>query len=92
MKGERRSQREVDKVESSKVGRILDIYTRLLEGEAICKEKEAEYFKVSERSIQRDIEDIQIYLEEVVLRDGEGAELVYDRGTKSYYLERNKGE
>ena len=47
---------EIDK--DSKKERLLDLYTRLLRGEALQKEKEASHYGVTERSIQRDLHDI----------------------------------
>ena len=73
-------------MEEGKVARILDIYTRLLNGESIFKGEAARHYQVSERSIQRDLEDIQIYLEEAARRKEATYSLVYDRGTKSYRI------
>lgn len=47
---------EIDK--DSKKERLLDLYTRLLRGEVLQKEKEASHYGVTERSIQRDLHDI----------------------------------
>lgn len=41
-----------------KVERILNLYSRLAEGEVLNKSKEAARFEVNERSVQRDFEDI----------------------------------
>lgn len=47
---------------SPKNNRVLDIYTRLTEGHIISKAQEAQRFGVDERSIQRDIDDIRVFL------------------------------
>ena len=39
--------------------RMLELYTRLAEGKPIYKAEEAEHYKCSLRSIQRDIEDLR---------------------------------
>lgn len=66
-----------------KVTRILDIYSRLLDGKVIVKSKEAVKFGVTDRTIQRDLDDIRAYLlyEPEIIR-----ELVYDRRRKGYVL------
>ena len=41
--------------------RMLELYTRLAEGKLIYKAEEAEHYKCSLRSIQRDIEDLRTF-------------------------------
>ena len=48
-----------DKKEKDKVGRILTIYSKLMNGDVINKAEEARHFGVNERSIQRDIDYIR---------------------------------
>lgn len=75
-------------MEVSKNQRVLSLYSRLLNGEIINKVKEAEKFGVTEKSIQRDIEDLRIFIEETT-RDGEHYEtVVYDRRKKGYVINR----
>lgn len=45
-----------------KYKRILQLYTRLLKGEVINKAKEAAAANVTERSIQRDLDDLRVFL------------------------------
>ncbi len=71
----------------NKVGRILSIYTRLMNGALINKAEEAAKFNVNERSIQRDIEDIRTFLESNSDDVGYN-QLVYDHGAKGYRIER----
>ena len=47
-----------------KFNRILSIYQRLIEGRVLNKQQLALEFGVSEKSIQRDIEHLNIYLGE----------------------------
>lgn len=67
--------------------RALDIYTQLLNGYIVNKAQMAEKYGVNERSIQRDIETIRIYMAET---DNEyiGNTIVYDRIQKGYRLEK----
>ena len=46
-----------------KVMRVLSIYKRLMEGDIINKEAEANYYNVTTRSIQRDIDDIRSFMD-----------------------------
>lgn len=45
--------------QDKKTERVLSLYTRLLQGEEINKAIEAEHYGVTERSIQRDLQDIE---------------------------------
>lgn len=47
----------------SQTHRILSMYDRLRNGEALIKKQEAARFQISEKSIQRDIENIRGYVE-----------------------------
>lgn len=70
-----------------KSGRLLLLYTKLLQGELICKTKEANRFGVDEKSIQRDIADLRAFFENQVSEGGFNRELVYDRKKNAYYLQ-----
>lgn len=48
--------------DKEKVERVLGIYTKLLDGIIVNKQKEAEKYGVVNRSIQRDIDNIRSYL------------------------------
>ncbi len=69
----------------SKAGRILSIYSRLLEGKTLIKREEAARFRVDERTIQRDLDDVRAYLADS--RHVE-YELVYDRARMGYLLRK----
>lgn len=71
-----------------KTGRILAIYTKLLNGQVVNKAEEAVRFSVDAKSIQRDLEDIRIFLAEQSVQDGVTDELVYDYGDRGYRLEK----
>lgn len=64
--------------------RLLGIYHRLTRGELISKEVLAREYGVTEKSIQRDIDDIRSYL--AGDRDEGAADICYDRQAKGYRL------
>ena len=70
----------------NKIERVLSIYTRLINGVLINKAEEAAKFNVNERSIQRDIEDIRVFLESNSDDIGYN-QLVYDHSAKGYRIE-----
>lgn len=67
-----------------KLNRTLGIYTKLMNGAVISKRDEANRYKVAERSIQRDIEDIRNFLAET----DEHSTVIYDRARGGYRLEQ----
>ena len=79
-----------DMMQNDKTQRILYLYEKLLRGEVLYKTQMAQKFGVNEKSIQRDIEDIRIYLCE---RKTEGElenDIIYDREYRGYRLEREE--
>ena len=70
-----------------KTSRILGIYTKLMNGDIVKKEEAALNYNVNERSIQRDIEDIRLFLEDRATSLGYTDSLVYDWERKGYRLE-----
>ncbi len=77
---------------TDKAPRILDIYVRLCEGKIINKKEEAGRFKVDERSIQRDIDEIRKYLaDRVVDCPGECRIVEYNREKKGFLMTGGKG-
>lgn len=74
-------------VKGDKIKRILQIYSKLAEGYVINKKEEAQKYCVNERSIQRDIEDIRIFLDDDAERTGIKNTIIYDRNAKGYRLE-----
>ncbi len=71
-----------------KVGRVLTLYTKLINGYAVNKAEEAERYGVAERSIQRDIDDIRSYMEQETVSSGVVNSVIYDRNIKAYRLEK----
>jgi predicted DNA-binding transcriptional regulator YafY len=67
--------------------RLLQIYEILMRGGSVKKEKLAEKFGVSEKTIQRDIESLRTFF------SGKGLEeVVYDRNTGEYVLKEENSE
>lgn len=76
----------MNKVKGDKIERILEIYTKLLNGTHISKDEIAKYFGVNERSIQRDIDDIRNYLSKEMKKEGFNDTIAYDNSNKKYYM------
>lgn len=75
-----------------KAPRILDIYVRLCEGKIINKKEEAQKFKVDERSIQRDIDEIRKYLADREIDcPGDCRTVEYNREQKGFAMVGGKG-
>jgi Predicted transcriptional regulator len=72
-----------------KHGRILDICLRLLDGDLIVKTDAAQRYGVTERSIQRDIDDLRSFFSERTTQDGVAREIFYNRVKKGYLLRRS---
>ena len=63
--------------------RLLQIYSKLANGETLKKKELAQHFHVTERSIQRDIEALRCFFaEEGLLQD-----VVYDKAVRGYRME-----
>lgn len=77
-----------DKKEKDKVGRILTIYSKLMNGYVVNKTEEAYHFGVNARSIQRDIDDIRNYLEQEAYEHAIINEVIYDREKRGYRLDQ----
>ena len=69
-----------------KYNRVLQIYTKLLNGEIVNKSDEAARFKVDERSVQRDIDDLRAYFRDRAAEGEQEKEIVYSRSLNGYYL------
>lgn len=75
------------KESEDKAERILSIYTRLKQGKVIYKEKESQEYHVSPRTIQRDIADIQCFLQNQNMENGEIQEIIFDKNFGGYILQ-----
>ena len=66
--------------------RILGIYTKLLEGKTVIKADEAAFYGVTERSIQRDIDDLRAFFAD----RHTDQEVVYDRRQRGFRLTNHR--
>lgn len=78
----------MEKSSMDKVGRVLDLYQKLMDGQVIKKFQAAKMYGVSERSIQRDIEDINNYLSMETERSGVLNSVISDNRRDGYKLEQ----
>lgn len=62
---------------NDKVDRVLDLYTKLMNGSLINKSEEAVLYNVSERTIQRDIDEIRDFLDRNETNDGICNDVIY---------------
>lgn len=69
-----------------KAERILFIYSKLKQGKVIYKEEESTHYRVSSRTIQRDIADIQNFLGNQGIETGDIEKIVYDKNQGGYVL------
>ena len=65
--------------------RLLQLYERLSKGEVIHKAELAQKFAVTDKTIQRDIEELRSYLAETRTDEGE-VSIVYERSRGGYLL------
>lgn len=80
-------------ISDDKAERILSIYSRLKQGEIIYKIQEAVKYGISERTVQRDLTDIQNFLQNHGCETGEIQEIIFDRRVGGYRLEsKNCGQ
>lgn len=66
----------------SKSGRLLEIYSRLVNGETLNKQVLADQYNVSSRSIQRDMESLRCFLSDQMLTQ----DIVFDFKSGGYRL------
>ncbi|WP_145331122.1 YafY family protein [Paenibacillus xylanexedens] len=76
---------------SNKGFRLLNIYERLNKGEMIDKANLATDFGVTQKTIQRDIDDLRAYLAEMHYSESD-VSIRYDRRKNVYYLVRFERE
>ena len=74
---------------SDKSRRVLDIYTKLLDGKIVNKREMAQKYAVNERTIQRDFDDVRDFLDIKGAETGSINEVVYDRASNGYRIEHS---
>lgn len=77
-----------EKEDHAKINRVLMLYTKMLNGQWISKEEEAERYGVSQKSIQRDLKDIRDFLENDASREGYLYKITCDRKQKKYGIKQ----
>lgn len=77
----------MEKIADNKAERILSIYSHLKQGGVVYKAQESMKFGVAPRTIQRDIADIQCFLQNQENETGEVQEIVFDRRSGGYRME-----
>ena len=76
---------------SNKSFRLLNVFERLNKGEWVNKKELAIQFGVSEKTVQRDIEELRSYLAERYMADMT-VEIQYDKQKRGYYLVKDYKE
>lgn len=69
-----------------RITRILYLYTRLCAGDTVRKEEEANRFGVTEKTIQRDLDEIRAFLAEQQAAGMGSRSIVYVRAKRGYML------
>ena len=70
-------------IQQNQTYRVLSMYDRLCRGYVLTKKAEADAFQVGEKTIQRDIDSLRVFIE----KEKTNQYLVYDRKLKGYRLE-----
>lgn len=73
---------------NSKSQRVLNIFERLNKGEEISKTREAKKFQVSKKTIQRDLEEIKLYIESLTYQND--LELNYNQANSTFSFNRKE--
>ena len=79
------------KLDNAKTFRLLNLYERLNRGETVNKKDFANTFGISEKSVQRDIDDLRIYLAECY-ENGDDVTVEYSYVKNGYYLVKKDKE
>lgn len=89
---ENQEDQEEEKKIYTKNIRILDLYTRFTKGQLVNKVEFAGEYEVDERSVQRDIDDVRVFLAEQSVGDNTDSRIIlYDRKKKGFYMEGSVG-
>ncbi|MGE4509437.1 MAG: helix-turn-helix transcriptional regulator [Eubacteriaceae bacterium] len=70
--------------DEKKTARLLAIYDQIIQGEIVNKQKWADQYEVSDKTIQRDLKEIEDYLQSAYPE----IRVVYDRKAKGHRLNR----
>ena len=72
----------MDRLTEAKSARLLEIYSRLVNGEFLSKAALAEQYRVSDRSIQRDMESLRCFITNHALAQ----DIIFDYRARGYRL------
>ena len=78
-------------IDNGKSFRLLNMYEKLNRGEVINKKSFAEEFNISEKSVQRDIEDLRAYISETY-ENSDSITIEYSRAQNGYYFVKKDRE
>lgn len=92
IKEKERSDSDMEHSIDHKAERILSIYSQLKQGELVFKEAESARYGVSQRTIQRDIVDIQCFLQNQSNETGIVQEIIFEKKSGGYRLETRYSE
>ena len=79
------------KLDNAKTFRLLNLYERLNRGETVNKKEFANAFGISDKSVQRDIDDLRVYLAECY-ENGDDVTVEYSYIKNGYYLVKKDKE
>lgn len=77
------------KKRAGKSYRVLGIFLKLYEGRPVSIQEEAEYYRVDERTILRDISDIRFFLSDQMVLGNICGMLSYDKKRQKYVLQKS---
>ena len=78
-------------VDNGKSFRLLNMYEKLNRGEVLNKKVLANMYGISEKSVQRDIEDLRIYISETY-ENSDSVTIEYSRSRNGYFLVKKERE
>lgn len=72
--------------------RLLYLYQKLMQGGNLQKKELAERFGVSEKTVQRDIDDLRAYMADSMIETARPMEIRYSKSENAYVLDMSEEE
>ena len=72
--------------------RLLYLYQKLMQGGNLQKKELAERFGVSEKTVQRDIDDLRAYMADSMIDTARPMEIRYSKSENAYVLDMSEEE
>lgn len=69
-----------------KTTRILKMYSRLINGDIVKKKDTSAMYKVTQRTVQRDIDDIRSFLDDEMVSGSPSGNIYYDKKRRGYVM------